>query len=164
MTNLPLPIISFLRFVKKELKQNPPDFASIYEKAKRQLGVSYFHTMSEYFIDKGYNPLNYLNYIPVHFMSRSDIQSFDIPENIEEIKHYAFSSCKNLKEITIPAKVTKIQEFAFSQCLNLQKVILEGDSTYFNIVTFHPSTILYCKKGSHTEHLAKEYGFEVREI
>ena len=124
MINLSLPIISFFRIVKKELQQNPPNFISIYEKAKSDLGVSYFHEMTEYFINKGYDPLQTLDYIPVHYLSKSNIEEFTIPSHITEIQQSAFSNCKNLKNITIPPSVNKIKDRAFTYCDSLQTIEL----------------------------------------
>ena len=73
-----LPILLFFKEIKTELQKSNPNFAFIYEAAKEGLGVSYFHEMTEYFIAKGYDPLKTLDYIPAHYLSRSNIEKFTI--------------------------------------------------------------------------------------
>lgn len=159
MRELSLPIKLFFRLVKKELQQNPPDFASIYEKAKSELGVSYFHEMTECFINKGYDPLQTLDYIPVHYLSRSNIEEFTIPNHITQIQQNAFSHCKNLKNIIIPPSVNKIKDRAFTYCDSLQTIDIQNPEAVFEYFTFPPKAIIVCKAGSDVQRRAANWGY-----
>jgi hypothetical protein len=160
MHELSLALKLFFRIVKKELQQNPPDFASIYEKAKSDLGVSYFHEMTEYFINKGYDPLQTLDYIPSHYLSGSNIEEFTIPSHIIEIREGAFSHCKNLKNIIIPPSVIKVKDRAFTFCNSLQTVKIENPEATFEYFAFSPKTTIICKAGSDVQRRAANWGYK----
>lgn len=160
MCELSLPIKLFFRIVKKELQQNPPNFASIYEKAKSDLGVSYFHEMTEYFINKGYDPLQTLDYIPAHYLSKSTIEEFTIPSHITEIQQGAFSHCKYLKNITIPPSVNKIKDGAFIYCHSLQTIDIENPEATFEYFTIPTKAIIRCKAGSDVQRRAANWGYK----
>lgn len=52
-----------------------------------------------------------------------------IPNNVQIIGQYAFSSCLNLLEISIPNSVTTIENYAFSGCRSLKSVIIPSSVT-----------------------------------
>jgi len=45
-----------------------------------------------------------------------------MPDNITEIKAYAFNNCKNLEEVILPEGLKIIGECAFMNCINLKKI------------------------------------------
>ncbi len=54
------------------------------------------------------------------FAYRSELSSFEIPENITEIDTYAFGYCTGLDSIVIPDNVTFINNGAFYYCANMK--------------------------------------------
>lgn len=158
--NLKLAILLFFREIKTELQKPNPDFAFIYEAAKEGLGISYFHEMTEYFIAKGYDPLEKLDYIPAYYLCRSDIEEFTIPEHIIRIEANAFSGCKKLKNIIIPPSVTRIENFAFNQCRDLEAVDMKNPETDFEYFSIPSQAIIVCKAGSRVCNKATNWGYK----
>lgn len=160
-TKLKLPILMFFKKIKSELQKQEPNFRIIYEEAKEELGVSYFHEMTEYFMSKGYDPLKNLDYIPAHYLSHSDIEEFTIPEHITRIEANAFSNCKSLLEIVIPSSVTKIGKFAFIECKELETIDIQNPETEFEYFSFPSKTTIICSYGSLVYNKAKQWGYPV---
>ena len=78
---------------------------------------------TELCLESGINPLDYMDYVPEYFLCYSNINSFDIPNNIASIGENAFQSCK-LNSITIPDSVIRIGKEAFMDCTNLNYIKL----------------------------------------
>lgn len=152
-------VIEFFKLIKEDLQKQPPNFGAIYEKAKVNLGISLFHEMTEYFIQKGYNPLDRLEYIPTHYLSRSDRSSFIIPAHITRIEPNAFFSCSELTSIVIPEEVTYVGAHAFGACSKLREVTIEAEDCYFTSNSFPMNVTIKCIAGSHTEYLVNHYDF-----
>ena len=73
------------------------------------------------FFEAGSNPLRnggnlYLNGVAVTGVT--------IPEEVTEVKKYAFYNCKSITSVIIPTGITKIDENAFYGCSNLSTVTL----------------------------------------
>ena len=49
-------------------------------------------------------------------------EHFVIPEFVESINAFAFSSCQKLKSVVLSDKVTSIREGAFQNCINLESI------------------------------------------
>ena len=159
---LPLPILMFFHKNQKELNQkiDKVDWAAIYRLAQSDLGISYFHTMTEWLLENVGHIENYMTTIPPHFLSHSILNHFDIPENISIIEANAFSSCVNFTFMTIPKSVERIDSYAFHNCRNLKSIRFEGPNTYFPLLALPGKDLdIYCIEGSHVHYLAKEYGF-----
>ncbi|MDE6075781.1 MAG: leucine-rich repeat domain-containing protein, partial [Clostridia bacterium] len=59
-----------------------------------------------------------------------DIESVNIPENVEKIVTNAFFGCEKLKEVTIEnGKLTVIGSYAFGRCKNLERVVISATVT-----------------------------------
>ncbi|MBQ9077659.1 MAG: leucine-rich repeat domain-containing protein [Muribaculaceae bacterium] len=65
------------------------------------------------------NPLYYAKNLK---LNGSVVRDLAIPNDITEIKDYAFYNCMNLTEVTIPSSVTKIGEGAFYGCTDLASI------------------------------------------
>jgi hypothetical protein len=75
------------------------------------------------------NPLVYAQHL---YLNDEEIKDLVIPENVAEIKDYAFSGCAELTSVTIPPSVTSIGESAFSGCDKLEKVNISDMSAWYN--------------------------------
>ena len=71
------------------------------------------------FHDRYSNPLIYTHKL---ILNGTEITSLDIPNEITEIKKYAFIGCQNLTNVNIHNSITKIGEYAFKSCYSLSKV------------------------------------------
>ncbi|MBQ9077660.1 MAG: leucine-rich repeat protein [Muribaculaceae bacterium] len=80
------------------------------------------------FEDSSSNPLCYAKNLKIN---GAEVKNLVIPNDIIEIKAFAFSGCSGLTSVTIPSSVTKIGERAFSSCHNLTSIIVEsGNKVY----------------------------------
>ena len=107
------------------------NFKYIYDKLRETFSIASSATceFTELMLSVGYNPLNYMTYVPKYFLYNSDIKEFKIPDHIKSIGDYAFGECSNLISITIPNSVTSIGEFAFSSCSNLTSITIPNSVT-----------------------------------
>lgn len=62
------------------------------------------------------------------YIQGSVVDDLVIPNEVREIKPYAFFGCSSIKSIVIPENVTKIGKDAFEFCDNLTTVIFENES------------------------------------
>ena len=78
------------------------------------------------FEDASSNPLNRNSSSNINKFYLNDTQITDliIPENVTEIKDYAFTGLRSLSSVTIPEGVTRIGKNAFASSLNLKTVKL----------------------------------------
>ena len=82
------------------------------------------------FESNGANPLNYAHNL---YLNGALVTDLVIPEDVSEIKSYAFSSCSSLASVTIPEGVTSIGDFAFYDCSSLASVTIpEGVTSIGN--------------------------------
>lgn len=65
-----------------------------------------------------------------------EIQSIILPEGLEKIGNYVFSTCLKLEEIVIPSTVVYLGEGIFSHCKKLVSVVFENDLTSIPVDTF----------------------------
>ena len=100
---------------------NKYQFEGVYSKLEY---VNDVRTFTEMMLGIDIDPAEHLGYIPTNYLENSEISSYQIPNNITEIKAFAFFECSNLTEITIPSKVTKIGAFAFGNCKQLALLTL----------------------------------------
>ncbi len=70
------------------------------------------------------------------YPSKSEGESYDIPDSVCTIEDWAFSDAGNLKEITIPDSVETIGEGAFFHCESLEKIIIPYSVKTINDTAF----------------------------
>ena len=73
---------------------------------------------------------------PYAFSGGSCITSVTIPEGVTSIGNSAFRSCSSLASVTIPESVTSIGDSAFSGCSSLASVTIPEGVTYIGNATF----------------------------
>ena len=106
------------------------NFKYIYEQLDKLSNQwEYIPKFTELMLSVGYNPLDYMDYVPGFFLYGSSIKEFTIPNHIKSIDVAAFKGCINLTNITIPDKVTSILKYAFSGCSSLISVTIPNSVT-----------------------------------
>lgn len=93
-------------------------------------------------------PLNYLNYVPDHYMYGTDIEIFAPRVGIKYICNGAFRFCDNLISIDLPEGTKVIYSHAFEDCpnikeLNLPSSLRQIDSTAFLDSLDHPDLLAH---------------------
>lgn len=63
-----------------------------------------------------------------------------VPDGVEEIKDYAFDSCRNLKSVVASPSVKRIGNYAFNGCTGLQTVVLGQNIESIGYFGFYQST------------------------
>ena len=71
------------------------------------------------------NPLSYAENL---YLNNELVTELVIPNDITEIKKYAFYGCSGLTSITIPGTITNIGYSAFNGCTGLTSIYLLGDN------------------------------------
>lgn len=87
------------------------------------------------------------------FPAGKNIEEYTVPETVDSIAPYGFSTCQHLSAITIPAGVKSFATFTFFSCANLKRFIdlnpvpqmLRNTNVFNNVPT---SMTLYVPKGS----------------
>lgn len=89
----------------------------------------------------GVDPLNHkhVKMVPREFLNATDIETFEIPENISIISTYAFSGCRNLRSIKLPKDLISISE-SFSHCDNLTDVYYDGTCEDFRKIRIYAAS------------------------
>ena len=72
-----------------------------------------------YFTGQDANPLHYTKEF---YVNEEKVTSLVIPNDVTEIKAYAFYNCTGLTNVTIPTSITSIGNEAFLGCYNLKNV------------------------------------------
>ena len=100
------------------------------------------------------NPLNYAEKLK---LNGSEIKDLVIPNNITEIKNYAFAGCIGLTSVTIPNSVTSIGERAFYGCDNLKIVVNLSNLTFskgsskYGCIAYYANKVINAPNGSIVE-------------
>ena len=84
-------------------------------------------------IDFGNEYANPLSYAHNLYLNGNLVTDLVIPDDVTEIKPYAFKSCSNLKSVTIPSSVTTIGYGAFGYCFDFTAVHISDLSAWCNI-------------------------------
>ena len=102
------------------------DYKELYKQIANDYSLSIVDlgTFNTLLYNIGKNPLKDFSYIPDNFFYHSDLEYFNIPENIIQIRESAFSQCKNLKNIKLSDGVEEIFSWAFDSCINLTNIKL----------------------------------------
>lgn len=95
-------------------------------------------------------------------MIDGSISTITIPNNITNIKDYAFYGCSNLTTISIPNNITSIGVNAFGNCSNLTSIVVDQ---YSGVISGAPwgatnATITYNKRDNASINLTG-YGFTI---
>ena len=85
------------------------------------------------------NPLYYANNL---YLNGSLLTDLVLPEDIKEIKKWAFYGCSSLASVTIPESVTSIGNRAFSYCSSLASVTIPESVTSIGDYTFYDCSSL----------------------
>ena len=112
------------------------DFENFYNEISKNYGSFTVGELTAFFYAAGVNPLRYMKYIPERYLYNQDIESFNIPHYITEIKTRAFYRTK-LKEIYIPSNIKIIGERAFESCNYLINVNIAEGLQDINSVAFY---------------------------
>ena len=60
------------------------------------------------------------------------VEELTIPDGVERINSFAFSSCPNLKKVVIPASVQTIEELAFDNCPEVISIVVDKNNTVYD--------------------------------
>ena len=91
-------------------------------------------------IDFDYNTANPLYYAHSLYLNGELVTDLIIPDDITEVKDYAFYGCSGLTSVTIPESVTSIGNSAFRDCSGLTSVIIPegvtsiGESAFYECI------------------------------
>lgn len=115
------------------------DFKYIYEIIPEQhlLSAPQLAEFTELMLSLNYNPLNYMDYVPSHFLYWSKITTITIPEGINQIKKSAFFKCDQLETIVLPEGVEDIDNSAFEYCINLVSITIPSTLGIIGYDAFH---------------------------
>ena len=87
-------------------------------------------------IDFGGFSANPLFYAKNLYLNGDLITDLVIPDNVTEIKDYAFDCCSSLTSVTIPNSVTSIGSSTFSGCSSLTSIVIPNSVTSIGSSTF----------------------------
>ncbi|EAY06525.1 surface antigen BspA-like [Trichomonas vaginalis G3] len=74
-----------------------------------------------------------------------EITSLILPDSLNYIGEYCFSSCDKLINVKVGKRVTYIPEGLFDECISLQNLEINGEVTYFGDKSFKGRQILITK-------------------
>jgi hypothetical protein len=111
------------------------DWEKVYKKASDELNAD-IGAFTDIMLEADIHPERYLKELPSHFLFRSTLKKFTIPDNIMSIGDHAFSYCLSLESIEIPNSVTSIGYWAFQGCSSLTSVTIPDSVMSIGISTF----------------------------
>ncbi len=85
--------------------------------------------ISQFLLENNINVFDYFTAIPSRMFYGAEIESLQIPDNIERIGKQAFTNCANLSVVDLGNSVKMIDEEAFSSCRKLKRVFLPDSLT-----------------------------------
>ncbi len=85
------------------------------------------------------NPLYYAKHL---YLNGSEMKNLTMPNNLTEIKSYAFFGCTSLTSVAIGDSVTSIGHYAFYGCTSLTSVTIGGSVTTIGDSAFFGCTSL----------------------
>ena len=107
------------------------------------LGISFIHYTS--------NPLFYAKKL---YLNNEVVNHLTIPDNVTEIKNYAFYNCTSLTSVVIPNSVTSIVDAAFSECsalktvFNFSNLTFSKGSSKYGYVAYYADKVYNAPNGS----------------
>ena len=78
----------------------------------------------------------------IQYAIGKDASTYEIPDNVQYIGQYAFSSCDKLTYVKVPQGVTSIGNGAFCNCTSLKTIIIGPDVVYVGEDVFYNCTSL----------------------
>ena len=93
----------------------------VYYEYSRVYNPTTVYKITEFLLDNGIEPLDYLNEILPDMYRNINLHNVILPENINCIYNYGFSYCE-LSSVFIPDTVTEIGFAAFAECANLRDI------------------------------------------
>ncbi len=84
----------------------------------------------------GIDPLLYLESVPAHLFSGSDITEIRLPPNIKRLEENVFTNCNKLTKVYLPDNLTQICYGAFDNCSELQEIRLSPYTDLIATVAF----------------------------
>ena len=130
------------QFIKENrdlIQQNTKEsWEKIYSGLYRFSGLreEYIGQFTQTMLFAGIDPTYKLQQIPDYYLFSSDIESYEINNQIISIGKKSFRKCSNLKFIHIPDSVIKIDSLAFEQCENLYFISIPNRIEYFGKALF----------------------------
>ena len=113
------------------------NFKYIYEQLDKLSNQwEYIPKFTELMLSVGYNPLDYMDYVPAQYLFSGHIKEIEIPNHIKSIGMYAFKGCKNLTKVEIPNQVMRIEDGTFKDCSNLVDVTIPDNITHIGTGAF----------------------------
>ena len=85
------------------------------------------------FEEWGSNPLHYAHQL---YLNGEEIKDLIIPETVDRIRKFSFSSCNSINSITIPESVTTIEDEAFYYCSGLTALTIPKSVTSIGLTAF----------------------------
>lgn len=112
-------ILKNLGLINQNTKES---WEKIYEKINYPL-ENIAKDFTQIILTSGINePAKILGYIPGHYLYKSNIKNYKIPENVTSIRDWAFYNCESSTSVLIPISVTYIGCRAFSACDSLTSI------------------------------------------
>ena len=136
MANISSTILEIIHSLEFSNLIKSKNFENLYSEISKNYNSFTVGKLTAFFYDAGINPLRYMEYIPERYLYNQDIESFNIPHYITEIKTRAFYRTK-LKEIYIPSNIKIIGEGAFESCKYLINVNIAEGLQDINSVAFY---------------------------
>lgn len=139
---LPLRLRKFLSEPSIQQSLQKSDFSTLYKKLQETENYDTIGNFTQLIISLNIDPLNYLDCIPIAFLTSTPIKSINIPNHITSISDWAFCGCESLTSITIPDSVTSIGGYAFDHCTSLESIIIPNSVTSIGQGAFQDSKSL----------------------
>ena len=116
------------RFIEKNVDIiEDGNYDTLYDIADEDLAQYQVGELTKTLWDIGEHPEAELSYIPSAYFAEWEMREYKIPDNIKEIRSFAFVHCEQLKELWIPKSVTKIGTSFVYGCNSLKTIHYEGD-------------------------------------
>lgn len=105
------------------------------------------------------NPLYYAEHL---YLNGELTTELIIPEEITEIKDYAFAGCTSLHDLVFPASVTAIGQSAFRDCTELRNIKFVAGLTFIGDSAFRNNNMNFLTLPNGLTHIGKQ-AFAVNE-
>ena len=105
------------------------------------------------------DPLEYMTYIPCHYLTASRLTEISVPAHINELVMGCCSS-SNLNYIELPEGITEIPGYSFYDCYNMESILIPKSVKFIDRNAFSEDHIfkVKCYEGSYADKWADEHG------